>query len=159
MLATTQLSIRPINVISQSNFINYRYEVQLTNVVEEFNASQFSCSISTGSPERILQWKGTAELIVEPASISVQTLPPIMPPGGNDSNVTVPIVSSTPNNGSNRSAITAASVVLVVIIFALVVAISLLLATFTKWRRKQREQSNELSQGKYSSMNTVGFPF
>ena len=60
---TTQLSIKPINKINKPNFILYQYEVQLTNVVQELNASQFSCSISTGSPEHILQWKGTAGTI------------------------------------------------------------------------------------------------
>ena len=154
--ATTQLSIRPLNMISKSNFVHYRYEVLLTNVVEEFNSSQFSCSISTGSPERILEWKGTAELIVESASVTVPSSPPPVTSGDSDSNVTVPRVSSTPNR-SNRSAITAAAVVLVVIVLALVAAISLLLATFTKWRRKHREESHELSQGKCIRvrMNTV----
>ena len=63
VLPVTQLSITPMNKIDKSNFILYRYEMQLTNVVQELNASQFSCSISTGSPEHVLQWKGTAGTI------------------------------------------------------------------------------------------------
>lgn len=148
--ATTRLSIRPINTVRLSNYVHYRYEVQLTNVLQEFNASQFSCSISTGSSIRVLQWKGTAELIVEPSPVELESLsvPPtsVLPTGGGN-NVTLPGVS-VPNRRSSGTII-AGTVVPVVIVLVLFTATSLLLAAFAKWRRRQRrEKSYELAEGK-----------
>ena len=156
----TRLSITPINTNRNSNFIHYQYEVQLTNVVQKFNGSQFSCSISTGNPVRILQWRGTAELIVEPPSPVVvfnvvapfTTAPPTtngLPTRAN--NVTMHLPGASAPNKSATGTITAAAVVLVVVIFALAVAISLLLAIFMKWRSKRTEESYELAQGKYQA--------
>ena len=140
--AATRLSITPINEIEMSTFIQYRYEVQLINVVQEFNASQFSCSISTGSPVRVLQWRGTGGLTVEASPVVPILFAPPTTTGG------LPI--SVPNKNAT-GAITAAAVVPVVVILALVVAISLLLATFKKWKSKRTGEPYELAQGKYQA--------
>jgi hypothetical protein len=83
--------------------------------------------------------------------------PPTFPPAppAESNNVTVPLPGVSAPNKNTTGAIITAAVVPVVIILALAVAISLLLATFTKWRSKRSEESYELAQGKYIIMNTV----
>ena len=162
-LPSTELSILPTRKGNKNIFPSYHYEVWLTNVVPELNGSQFSCSISTG-PENLIQWEGTADLIVEPVFVEPTMVEPtFMKPTMIESTL-VPQTTELPENPKiskniNGEVIAAAAVVLIVILLALVTTVSVLLATFMKWRRKHREPY-ELAQGKreYCYSIVVTFP-